>query len=416
MNQTDQKSPKSSPHILGGAMIIAGTAIGGGMLSLPIISAGMWFGWSILILIFCCFCAYSSAMYLAEANMNYKTGVNYATMAKDTLGKLGSVGSFISVGFVSYILCYAYVSGGSSVLSSTFNSAFNIQLPTWQYSVIFGAVLGLIVMLGSRTVDRVSTIMIVAMVISFVWSIVELSSNIKVNYLFPATPMSDFLPYIWVGIPVLAISFGFHSTVPSIVKHYNKDIKKSQRAILYGSLLTLTIYIIWQLAILGSVDRGDFNALVSQGGNVNTLIQSVSGSTASSLVDGLLSFFAKFALASSFLGVALGLLDFIKDLFNLNETKAQHWAAGAITFIPVIVLGAAIPNGFIVAIGYASLLASIFVFILPCSIALVCRQRGKSKTYRLAGGQARLYFVLLFGVLVFICEALALLGLLPTFL
>ena len=37
-------SIKKSPSVVGGAMIAAGTMIGAGMLSLPIASAGMWFG------------------------------------------------------------------------------------------------------------------------------------------------------------------------------------------------------------------------------------------------------------------------------------------------------------------------------------------------------------------------------------
>ena len=36
--------------VMGGSMVVAGTAIGAGMLGLPMISAGMWFNWSLLAL------------------------------------------------------------------------------------------------------------------------------------------------------------------------------------------------------------------------------------------------------------------------------------------------------------------------------------------------------------------------------
>ncbi|EFA28567.1 tryptophan-specific transport protein, partial [Haemophilus influenzae HK1212] len=42
-----------SPSLLGGAMIIAGTAIGAGMLANPTSTAGVWFIGSILVLHFC---------------------------------------------------------------------------------------------------------------------------------------------------------------------------------------------------------------------------------------------------------------------------------------------------------------------------------------------------------------------------
>ena len=41
---------KKSPSLLGGAMIIAGTAIGAGMLANPTSTAGVWFIGSILAL------------------------------------------------------------------------------------------------------------------------------------------------------------------------------------------------------------------------------------------------------------------------------------------------------------------------------------------------------------------------------
>lgn len=42
---------------LGGSMMVAGTAIGAGMLALPMTSAGMWFNWSKEEAVCCRFCA-----------------------------------------------------------------------------------------------------------------------------------------------------------------------------------------------------------------------------------------------------------------------------------------------------------------------------------------------------------------------
>ena len=39
------------PSVLGGAMIIAGTAVGAGMFSIPVVTAGVWFTGSVLLLI-----------------------------------------------------------------------------------------------------------------------------------------------------------------------------------------------------------------------------------------------------------------------------------------------------------------------------------------------------------------------------
>lgn len=40
-----------NPSLLGGAMIIAGTIVGAGMFSLPVVMSGIWFYWSIAVLV-----------------------------------------------------------------------------------------------------------------------------------------------------------------------------------------------------------------------------------------------------------------------------------------------------------------------------------------------------------------------------
>lgn len=44
--------------------------------------------------------------------------------------------------------------------------------------------------------------------------------------------------------------------------------------------------------------------------------------------------FADLALATSFLGVALGLFDYLADLFQRRNTVAGRLQTGAITFLP----------------------------------------------------------------------------------
>ena len=62
---------KKSPSLLGGAMIIAGTAIGAGMLANPTSTAGVWFIGSILALVYTWFCMTTSGLMILEANVHY---------------------------------------------------------------------------------------------------------------------------------------------------------------------------------------------------------------------------------------------------------------------------------------------------------------------------------------------------------
>ena len=61
---------KKLPSLLGGAMIIAGTAIGAGMLANPTSTAGIWFVGSVGVLIYTWFCMTTSGLMLLEANLH----------------------------------------------------------------------------------------------------------------------------------------------------------------------------------------------------------------------------------------------------------------------------------------------------------------------------------------------------------
>jgi len=71
---------KKSPSLLGGAMIIAGTAIGAGMLANPTSTAGVWFIGSILALVYTWFCMTTSGLMILEANLHYPTGSSFDTI------------------------------------------------------------------------------------------------------------------------------------------------------------------------------------------------------------------------------------------------------------------------------------------------------------------------------------------------
>lgn len=98
---------KKSPSLLGGAMIIAGTAIGAGMLANPTSTAGVWFIGSILALVYTWFCMTTSGLMILEANLHYPTGSSFDTIVKDLLWKRLEYyhGAFRRICVVYFNLC-----------------------------------------------------------------------------------------------------------------------------------------------------------------------------------------------------------------------------------------------------------------------------------------------------------------------
>lgn len=71
-------------------MIIAGTAIGAGMLALPMISAGMWIYWSLLLMVLTWMLMLRASQAILEVNLHYEPGSSFHTLVQDTLGPVWS--------------------------------------------------------------------------------------------------------------------------------------------------------------------------------------------------------------------------------------------------------------------------------------------------------------------------------------
>ena len=67
---------------------------------------------------------------------------------------------------------------------------------------------------------------------------------------------------------------------------------------------------IWLLGTMGNIPRPEFIGIAQKGGNIDVLVQALGGVLNSRSPDLLLVVFSNFAVASSFLGVTLGLFDY----------------------------------------------------------------------------------------------------------
>ncbi len=407
---------EQSGSAFGGTMIVAGTAIGAGMFSIPIATSGMWYGYSVLMMLFAWYCMYSAGLFLLEANLRFPKGASFDTIAQSTLGNGGRIFNSACIAFLLYIILYAYISGGSSVILSTMQSFTSISISQGTASLLFSVVLSSIVLVGTKAVDRFTTALLGGMVVSFAMSAQGLVGNARVDYLFPNLETSESLRYSLTALSVIALSFAMQNTVPSLTKYYNKDHRKVKKALLSGSLITMAIYAVWQTAMFGNLSRDQFPAIVAAGGNIGTLLEALSHSSVSDNIANLVTLFSNMAIASSFLGVALSLFEFIADLFGFGDDTTGRIKTAAITFIPPTVLGIVAPDGFIKAIGYAGLIITITFIIVPVLMAMKGRSNDENAdVYRVPGGNLRLGLVLTFGIVSMILATLDIFGVLPAF-
>lgn len=404
----------SRPSVLGGAMIIAGTAVGAGMFSIPIVTSGVWFSGSVALLIYTWFCMLISGLMILEATMNYPAGASFHTVVKDLLGKGWNTLNGLSITFVLYILTYAYISAGGSIIAHTLEGVFGANQTL--SGLVFAIVVAFIVWLSTRAVDRLSTILIGGMVITFVLSVGDMFTHVQPAVLFnQGGSDANYLPYALAALPYLLTSFGYHGNVPGLVKYYQKDSGAVVRSLVYGTLLALAIYILWQYVIQGNIARDAFKQVIAEGGNIGSLLKQMGNVSSSYAVGQLLNAFSYMALASSFLGVSLGLFDFLADFFKFKDNQAGRTKSALVTFVPPTLAALLFPNGFLYAIGFAGLAATIWAVIVPAMMARASRRRFPQASYRAPGGQGMILFIILFGVINAVAHVLTLLDLLPVF-
>ncbi|WP_225639345.1 aromatic amino acid transporter [Candidatus Profftia sp. (ex Adelges kitamiensis)] len=408
---------KHQPSVLGGAMIIIGTAIGGvGMFSMPVVTAGIWFTGSICLLIYTWFCMYISGLMILEANLNYPTGSSFYTIVGDLLGKKWNFLNGISIAFVLYLLIYVYIlTSGSSIMIYTLGLDLSTTEQTTA-SLLFTILIAIIVWLSTSAVDRLNTILISGMMITFFLFTFDMFTHVNTSVLFNSNDIkARYLPYALASLPYLLTSFGYHGNVPSLVRYYQKDTKSIVLSLFIGTFITLIIYIFWQYVIQGNITRVKFQKIIIEGGNIKNILKQISIMTSSSIINQLLNVFSSMALTSSFLGVSLGLFDFISDFCKFTDNVTGRTKSTLITFIPPTIGALIFPNNFLDAIGFAGLSATIWTVITPAMLAYASRKRFPNANYRAPGGFIMILFIITFGLINTIAYILSVCKLLPVY-
>ncbi|MCH7377829.1 aromatic amino acid transporter [Aeromonas sp. MR19] len=400
------------PSLVGGACIIAGVCVGAGMLGLPSAGAGAWTIWSVLAITLTMVVMTVSGWMLLESYQGYPLRVSFDTVTRELLGDKVNVLNNLTVYFVGGILLYAYITSAGLIIDGMTGIGSH-----WG-SILFTLGFSGLVWHSTRAVDRISVVLVIAMGLSFVFGISGLSLNIKPTLLFDTLSQhASYAPYALAMLPVALTSFGYHHSVSSMRAYYGEE-RRARYAILGGTAIALLFYLIWLVSVFGNLPRSEFGPVVAQGGNVDVLLKALASVIESEAVSSALNLFSMAAILSSFIGVGLGVFDYLADLFKFDNGRggrAKSWAA---TFLPPLLLSLLFPFGFLMAIGYAGAVATLWTCIIPALLAWKVRtgkQEGKDEGFRAPGGMPMIVGVFLFGVLTAAFHLLNMAGLLPVY-
>ena len=377
---------------------MSGTAIGAGMLALPLIAAdiGFWAMAGLMLLVF--LFAVLAALLMLEANLAIEPGCCLYTMASRTLGFPGRVLAILSPLWLLYALLSAYLAGGGSLVYQYIGAGENIPFARQLSVILFAVTGGSFVYYSTRSVDLLNRFLFIAMTLALLVAITLLTPEVKHHNLIRHE--ISYWPAL-AAIPIIFTSFGFHGSIPSLVIYMKKNLTGAAFVFALGASIPFLVYLLWTYSSVGALTSEQLKSLDSTGSMANEL--SMVADNRASLKTALY-IFSDLALLTSFLGVALGLFDYLANLLKRENTHLGRLQTAAVTFIPPVLFALFYPEGFVRALGYASVALAVLAVILPAWIVLALRKKEVVGQYRVPMGNWAIYSSLAFGGLVIMAQ------------
>jgi len=379
------------------------------MFALPLVSSGTWFSWAALGLLAVCVFTYLAATLLIEVNVKYPIGSSFDTLIRRTLGDRWAAVNNISIAFIMFILMYAYITAGAGILTKSLVSTMDLgfEVPQAILSTVFASVIAILIWFGTSLVSRVSTVLMVAMCVTFAMANSGLLASLSLSDLVGVD--SGSIRYLWSALPVFVTAFACAGLVPSLSAHYDNQTNKISQSVLLGLGLVLLVYLVWLASTLGNITKDDFLDVSNNGGGLSALVVSLQDRTDSELIDSSLTWFSHFAVITSFISIGLGLAHFLVDRFKLAVSAVGRTQAVVLAFSPPLIASLLAPYGFVSAIAYAGVFVAFSFFIIP---ALMYRKIAQQD---LTLASYPWIMVLIFGVLIMILKLMNSLTFLPKY-
>ena len=352
-----------------GALLIGGTALGAGMLALPIATAGSGIIPSWVVYFLSWAFSVATGLLFVEIGLWLPRKANIVSMAKTLLGDWGKWFAWALYIFLFGTLTVAYVAGGGHLVTISLGQNISPSIGI----ILFTTVFGLVVHLGTKIAGRVNAILMVGLIISYLGFAI-----------FGVEKINTALLQLWgwkaaiVGLPIIFTSFSFQGTVPTLLEYLERDGKRTRVAIIAGTTIPFVCYIIWDIIIKGVIPIEGPHGLLEARSLGATAVEPLKYMIHNSSIALIGNFFAFFALTTSFIGVTLGLLDFLSDSLNFKKTEINRIWLTFLIYVPPVMIALINPRIFLEALGYAGGFGcAILLGFLPTLMAWIGRYKKK---------------------------------------
>lgn len=326
------------------------------MLALPLTTLSLGFIPSLFLLVSVWALMLTTALITLKVTLSFPEGSTFHTMARAVLGRGGWWLTTLSVMGLFYALLAAYTAGATDFLR------LYIDVPEEFIAVAFLIFFGAIISWKTSAVDFSNRILFAGLIVIFVLIVFVIAPHIQMDHILkvPQKIPTQF----WVAIPIFVTSFGFHGSIPSLVRYIGKKPAQLKFVFIVGSALPLLVYIIWQALTLGILPMDSAESLPS----VEQVIINLGDAIKTPWISHSLDLFAQLAIVTSFLGVGMGLRSFFRDMLK-NTKRHSHLLITLVTFAPPMLIVLIAPSIFVQALGFAAIALLNLAIFIPLTIA-----------------------------------------------
>lgn len=356
-----------SIRLLQSIFLIVGTAVGAGILALPITTVGCGFWGSVIALTITWVFMTMSASNMIKARLCFQGEADLATMTTNLLGRSSNV--VVEICYLALLLALVsmYITVGSAWISELITAHTSLALSPKFSQIAFTMVIGGVIYSGMGNLTTINKVVTIFKMLFLIMIIILSVPSIEAVNLRSYSTMQ-----IPMTLSMLITTFGFSIVLPSLAAHLNHDRQKLYIALVIGSILILLAYLAWELIAFGVI--GPFEsglALFAQSPDkgtevINSLSQIVNRPVFNVFGFGVMMT----AVLTSFMGVGHCLFSYLKDTLPIKNASNRSIASIVLGLAAPVIIINLYPAGVSSILSFAGIFVAIILGLLPTAMIL----------------------------------------------
>ncbi len=379
---------------IGITLIIIKASIGAGVLIFPTISTAFGFLPTMLLCIAVWAIMTYTALLLVEISQWSPTNSHFISILASIWGRHSQWLTWPLLLAFLYAQMIAYLSA-LGVLGQILTNQSKIlyELPfSW---ILLGILLliALVVFFRTRAVDYVNRLFILGLIICLILTIYKFFPIMDWQYL-----LNTNVDGMWLMLPVMVTSLTFHIIIPGLRNYLNDDVVALRRCIVWGTTITLGIYLFWDMIMLGIIPAE--NGIAANSPTALIVVNTLHYLIDQTWISHITYVFGLLSILSSLLILCWTLCEVVSDGLRFNRIKHPYIVVIMLALLPLFLYVIIFANDPTMALNYLAIFNILLYVVLPISLVWRGRYiRHLAFGYQVRGDKTLLIMAFLLGLM-----------------